>query len=92
MRSFRLRNHRRIWTKDDDDILRTMLAEGASLRRIALKLNRTTKALVSRARASRIFLAGKLTSEERAQRRRRLTKGSLEFREHRVDLPKAKGK
>ena len=30
-------------------------------------------------------------SEERAQRRRRLTKGPPEFREHRVDLPKAKG-
>jgi hypothetical protein len=27
--------------------------------------------------------------EERAQRRRRLTKGPLEFREDRVDLPKA---
>jgi hypothetical protein len=31
-------------------------------------------------------------SEERAQRRRRLTKGPSEFREDRVDLPKAKGK
>ena len=30
--------------------------------------------------------------EERAQRRRRLTKGPSEFREDRVDLPKAKGK
>jgi hypothetical protein len=30
--------------------------------------------------------------EERAQRRRRLTKGPSEFREQRVDLPKAKGK
>jgi hypothetical protein len=30
--------------------------------------------------------------EERDQRRHRLTKGPLEFREHRVDLPKAKGK
>jgi hypothetical protein len=30
--------------------------------------------------------------EERAQRRRRLTKGPMEFREDRVDLPKAKGK
>jgi hypothetical protein len=30
--------------------------------------------------------------EERDQRRRRLTKGPLEFREDRVDLPKAKGK
>jgi hypothetical protein len=30
--------------------------------------------------------------EERAQRRRRPTKGPLEFREDRVDLPKAKGK
>jgi hypothetical protein len=31
-------------------------------------------------------------TEERAQRRRRLTKGPPEFREDRVDLPKAKGK
>jgi alkanesulfonate monooxygenase SsuD/methylene tetrahydromethanopterin reductase-like flavin-dependent oxidoreductase (luciferase family) len=30
--------------------------------------------------------------EERAQRRRRLTKGPKEFQEDRVDLPKAKGK
>ena len=30
--------------------------------------------------------------EERAQRRRRLTKGPSEFREDRVDLPKPKGK
>jgi hypothetical protein len=30
--------------------------------------------------------------EERAQRQRRLTKGPLEFREDRVDQPKAKGK
>jgi translation initiation factor IF-3 len=30
--------------------------------------------------------------EERAQRRRRLTKGPPEFREDRADLPKAKGK
>ena len=30
--------------------------------------------------------------EERAQRRRRLTKGPSEFREDRVDLPKAKRK
>jgi len=30
--------------------------------------------------------------EERNQRRRRLTKGPPEFREDRVDLPKAKGK
>ena len=30
--------------------------------------------------------------EERAERRRRLTKGPSEFREHRVDQPKAKGK
>jgi hypothetical protein len=29
-------------------------------------------------------------ADERAQRRRRLTKGPTEFREHRVDLPKAK--
>jgi hypothetical protein len=30
--------------------------------------------------------------EEQAQRRRRLTKGPIEFREDRVDQPKAKGK
>jgi hypothetical protein len=32
------------------------------------------------------------TPDERDQRRRRLTKGPPEFRDHRVDLPKAKGK
>src|ERR1700704_819588 len=32
------------------------------------------------------------SSEERAQRTRRLTKGPTEFREDRIDLPKAKGK
>ena len=32
----------------------------------------------------------KIPVEERAQRRRRLTKGPPEFREDRVDLPKAK--
>ena len=31
-------------------------------------------------------------SEERAQRRRQLTKGPTEFRQDRVDMPKAKGK
>jgi hypothetical protein len=31
-------------------------------------------------------------ADERAQRRRRPTKGPTEFREDRVDLPKAKGK
>jgi hypothetical protein len=31
-------------------------------------------------------------AEERAHRRRRLTKGPPEFREDRIDLPKAKGK
>jgi hypothetical protein len=31
-------------------------------------------------------------AEERAQRKRQLTKGPPEFRENRVDLPKAKGK
>jgi len=30
--------------------------------------------------------------EERAQRRHQLTKGPSEFREDRIDLPKAKGK
>jgi hypothetical protein len=32
------------------------------------------------------------STEERAQRRRRLTKGPVEFRDDRVDLPKAKGR
>jgi hypothetical protein len=31
-------------------------------------------------------------ADERDRRRRRRTKGLLEFREHRVDLPKAQGK
>jgi hypothetical protein len=41
---------------------------------------------------SACFYAKQKLSEERTQRRRRLTKGPSEFREDRVDLPKAKGK
>jgi hypothetical protein len=35
---------------------------------------------------------GTVDGDEKASRKRRLIKGPEEFREHRVDLPKAKGK
>ncbi len=74
-----------------------------SLRLVELGLTVKTKAKQpSPARAARAKeLAAKAIDkmidpaappEERAQRRQRLTKGPTEFREARVDQPKAKGK
>jgi hypothetical protein len=47
-------NHSRTWVKEDEVILRTMLANGESVARIALKLKRTRQAIV--ARAARLHL------------------------------------
>jgi hypothetical protein len=73
-------------------------------RLVQLGLKATTPAkLVSKAlnKTRAVELAAKVVdkivdptapADERDRRRRRLTKGPLEFREDRVDLPKAKGK
>ena len=56
------------------------------------KTGRRSRAADLAAKAIEKLIDPSATSEERAQRRRRLTKGPPEFREDRVDLPKAKGK
>jgi hypothetical protein len=57
----------------------------------AAKTGRRSRAAELAANAIEKLIDPSATSEERAQRRRRLTKGPPEFRGHRVDLPKAKG-
>jgi hypothetical protein len=53
---------------------------------------RAARAAELAAEALASLSVGATDTAEQADRRRRLTKGPLEFREHRVDLPKAKPK
>ena len=53
-KKFSEHNHSRVWTKEDDDCLRTMLADRQSVARIVLKLRRTRQAIA--ARANRLHL------------------------------------
>jgi hypothetical protein len=58
---------------------------------------RLSAARAARAKDLAAYAIGKMIDpaappEEQARRRRRLTKGPLEFRDDRVDMPKAKGK
>jgi hypothetical protein len=71
------------------------------MERILHILSKDTTGKIARSARAAELAAGKAIEkmsdasappEERAQRRRLLTKGPPEFREHRVDLPKAKGK
>jgi hypothetical protein len=67
---------------------------------LGLTVKRTKSAPSERQRAALADLASKAIDslkvegpdDEKASRKRRLLKGPEEFREHRVDLPKAKGK
>jgi hypothetical protein len=56
----------------------------------AAKAGRRSRAAELAANTIEKLIDPSATSEERDQRRRRLTKGPPEFREHRVDLAKAK--
>jgi hypothetical protein len=58
----------------------------------AKKAARSARATELAAKAIDGMIDPSAPPEERAQRRRRLTKGPSEFREDRVDMPKAKGK
>jgi hypothetical protein len=60
--------------------------------RPASKLSRRLRAQELAAKAIEKIIDPSAPPDERAQRRRRLTKGPLEFRDDRVDLPKAKKK
>jgi hypothetical protein len=55
----RLRNHRRTWTNEDDDILRALLADDVSVARIALKLKRTRHGILYRAHVLDLSVAQK---------------------------------
>jgi hypothetical protein len=56
------------------------------------KPTRASRAAELAAKAIDKMIDSSAPADERDQRRRRLTKGPPEFREDRVDLPKAKGK
>jgi hypothetical protein len=54
------------------------------------KASRSTRARELAAEVIDKMIDPSMSADERDQRRRRLTKGPPEFREHRVDLPKIK--
>jgi hypothetical protein len=60
--------------------------------RLAGKTGRRSRAAELAAKQIEKIIDPSTPSEERDRRERRLTKGPLEFREDRVDQPKAKGK
>jgi hypothetical protein len=88
------------WRRKQDD----MPGRPEAIRRLVelgLKAEKPSKPAYKAGRRSRaaelaasaietLMIDPSATSEERAQRRRRLTKGPTEFREHRVDLPRVK--
>lgn len=89
------------WATEQDD--RPSRAEAIRrLVEIALKSEMSRKPIAKLGRRTRAKELAKVaieqmgdptaSPEERDQRRRRLTKGPLEFREDRLDLPKPKGK
>ena len=88
------------WAARQDD----MPSRSEAIRRL-VELGLTVKTKAKQPSAARAVRAKELATkaiekiidpaappEERAQRRRRLTKGQSEFREDRVDLPKANRK
>ena len=73
-------------------VLRAAIVKWAELQSDVPRLSEATRRLVEIALKSEMPTKPRrsLRNKERAQRRRRLTKGPPEFREDRVDLPKAK--
>jgi hypothetical protein len=87
------------WAKGQEDkpklseAIRRLVELGLMVKASAKSVNKPTRS----ARAAELATAAinkmidpSAPPEEHAQRRRRLTKGPLEFRENRVDLPKRK--
>jgi Ribbon-helix-helix protein, copG family len=88
------------WRRKQDDVptrpeaIRRLVDLGLTIKTRA-KQSSPTRATRARELATKAIdkvIDATAPPEERAQRRRRLTKGPLEFRDVRVDLPKAKGK
>jgi hypothetical protein len=76
------------------DAIRRLVELGLTVKTKSAPTNRmrATRAAELAAEALASLSVGAADTSEQADRRRRLTKGPLEFREHRVDLPKAKEK
>jgi hypothetical protein len=73
------------------DAVLVVVAKDPGEKRAGKTLNKTRAAELA-AKVVEKIIDPSAPPEERAQRRRRLTKGPQEFREDRVDLPKPKGK
>jgi hypothetical protein len=89
------------WRRDQDDLpgrpeaIRRLVELGLTIKtttRPVSKSGRRLRAQELAINAIEKMIDPSAPPEERAQRRRRLTKGPTEFREDRVDLPKAKRK
>jgi hypothetical protein len=87
------------WASKNDttrsDAIRRLVELGLKVKAPAKHVSKPGRKLRARELASNAIegmIDPAAPPEERAQRRRQLTKGPLEFREDRVDLPKAKGK
>jgi hypothetical protein len=89
------------WAKSQDDrptmaeAIRRLVELGLTVRTPARPVNKPGRRLRAQELATKAIekiVDPAAAPEERAQRRRQLTKGPSEFREDRVDLPKAKGK
>jgi hypothetical protein len=74
------------------EAIRRLVELGLTVKKKAGPTNRmrATRAADLAAEALASLSIGAADTAEQADRRRRLTKGPLEFREHRVDLPKGK--
>jgi hypothetical protein len=87
------------WAERQDDqpgrteAIRRLVEFGLTIKKAAKPANRPGRRLRAQelaAKAIEKIIDPAAPPEERARRRRRLIKGPLEFREDRVDLPKAK--
>ena len=98
-RNFRGRSRHGQSTQADKPTLAEAIRRLVELGLKATKPVKATRSMPNKLRAAELaakaidgIVDTSAPPEERAQRRRRLTKGPPEFREDRVDLPKAKGR
>jgi hypothetical protein len=89
------------WRRKQDDLpgrpeaIRRLVELGLEVKTLARSISNPGRKLRAQEQATKAIekmIDPSTPPEERAQRRRRLTKGPTEFREDRVDLPKVKGK
>jgi hypothetical protein len=86
---------RRVWPPQMTPTIRRLVELGLTVKTPAKPVSKTGRRLRAQELATKAIekiIDPSAPAEERAQRRQSLTKGPSEFREDRVDLPKAKGK